>query len=146
MVKLALNPSGVLEPPPAGKADHAGWYAKGPVPGEGGTAVLAGHVDTPTGRHGAFFALGKLPKGSRVEVTRKDGRRSVFTVDAVEVYPRNKFPDRKVYGSSAKPQLRLITCGGRYTKAGGYAGNVVAYASLLRTDPAPPPGRAAPKR
>ncbi|MEU0391813.1 class F sortase [Streptomyces sp. NPDC006208] len=139
MVKLALNSSGALEPPPAAKAGVAGWYSKGPVPGESGTAVVTGHVDSPTGR-AVFFLLGVLPKRSTIEITRRDGHTSVFSVDAVEMYQKNKFPDQKVYGSSAKPQLRIITCGGGYTKATGYRGNVVVYASLVRTTPAPPRG------
>ncbi|MFD4139823.1 class F sortase [Streptomyces sp. NPDC058572] len=139
MVKLALNSSGALEPPPAAKAGVAGWYSKGPVPGESGTAVVTGHVDSPTGR-AVFFLLGVLPKRSTIEITRRDGHTSVFSVDAVEMYQKNKFPDQKVYGSSVKPQLRIITCGGGYTKATGYRGNVVVYASLVRTTPAPPRG------
>ncbi|MFE7777065.1 class F sortase [Streptomyces sp. NPDC057445] len=132
MAKAGLDKTGALKLPPAGKAGVAGWYAKGPAPGDSGTAVVAGHVDTPTGR-AVFFSLGSLTKGSRIEITRKDRRTAVFTVDAVEVYSKKKFPTRKVYRSTAAPQLRIITCGGGYNRTSGYLGNTVVYASLTRT-------------
>ncbi|MDH2389711.1 class F sortase [Streptomyces sp. HNM0663] len=129
VMKLALDAAGTLQVPPVEKAGFAGWYAKGPAPGEAGTAVVAGHVDTPSGR-AVFYSLGALGKGSLVEVARQDRRTAVFKVDAVEVYPKKTFPSRKVYGSTAAPQLRIITCGGGYSKKSGYLGNVVVYASL----------------
>ncbi|MEU2429066.1 class F sortase [Streptomyces sp. NPDC007861] len=132
VMKLALDAAGSLDVPPADKANVAGWYAKGPAPGEAGTAVVAGHVDTPSGR-AVFFSLGALRKGSTVEVARRDRHTAVFKVDAVEIHPRKGFPSRKVYGSSAVPQLRIITCGGGYSRTAGYLGNVVVYATLVST-------------
>ncbi|MFC8874714.1 class F sortase, partial [Streptomyces ardesiacus] len=35
-----------------------------------------------------------------------------------------------VYGSKGTPELRVITCGGGFTKQNGYDGNVVAFARL----------------
>jgi hypothetical protein len=54
----------------------------------------------------------------------------VFVVDSVEVYSAEDFPDRKVYGAAARPELRVITCGGGYSRATGYRGNVVVFAHL----------------
>jgi hypothetical protein len=51
-------------------------------------------------------------------------------VDAVEVYSARDFPDAKVYGAAHRPELRVITCGGGYSKATGYQGNVVVFAHL----------------
>src|SRR5581483_6781573 len=45
---LDIGASGHLQPPPAGDTNLVGWYAKGVSPGEKGTAVIAGHVDTTT--------------------------------------------------------------------------------------------------
>lgn len=130
IMKLGLDEAGALEVPPADRPNLAGWYADGPAPGEAGTAVVAGHVDTPTGR-AVFFPLGAVTKGSTVEIARGDGRIAVFSVDAVEVYAKSEFPTKKVYRGSAEPQLRLITCGGGYSKDTGYLGNVVVYAYLI---------------
>jgi sortase (surface protein transpeptidase) len=131
---LGLAADGSLEVPPAGNTRLAGWYRNGPPPGARGTAIIAGHVDNARGP-AVFYALGSLRKGHRIEVTRRDGRTAVFTVDAVEVYANADFPDREVYGAADRAELRLITCGGGFSKGTGYRGNVVAYAHLTDTRP-----------
>lgn len=128
---LGLDSEGALEVPPADRADTAGWYADGPAPGEPGTAVVAGHVDSPAGR-AVFYLLGGLTRGSTITVTRRDGRAVGFSVYAVEAYQKDAFPSRKVYRSTAAPELRVITCGGGYREGTGYLGNVVVYASLAQ--------------
>ncbi|MEV4331435.1 class F sortase [Streptomyces sp. NPDC049597] len=133
MTELGLDRDGALEVPPADNPNLAGWYADGPAPGESGTAVVAGHVDTPTGR-AVFYLLGALTQGSTVEVVRRDRRTARFAVQAVEAYSKSEFPSRKVYRSTAQPQLRIITCGGGYRKGTGYLGNVVVYANLIGLD------------
>ncbi|OAH12830.1 sortase family protein [Streptomyces jeddahensis] len=130
MTRLGLDAAGALRTPPAGKPGLAGWYGDGTPPGSAGTAIAIGHVDTPTGAPGVFYGLGALPKGATIDISRADRRTAVFTVRAVELYDRKKFPSKKVYGSSGRPELRLITCGGGYTKRTGYQGNVVVYATL----------------
>ncbi|WP_247597676.1 class F sortase [Streptomyces sp. RKND-216] len=128
--RLGLHDGGSLEAPPPRDANLAGWYADGTPPGAVGTAIVAGHVDTADGP-AVFYGLGALRKGAEVEVERRDGFTAVFTIDAVEVYDGAHFPDAEVYGSSARPELRLITCGGRFDEeAGEYSGNVVVFAHL----------------
>ncbi|MGW2793836.1 class F sortase [Streptomyces sp. NPDC001251] len=138
VMRLGLGPDHSLEAPPPGNTNMAGWYGDGTPPGVRGTAVMAGHVDDARGP-AVFYALGALKKGSRVEVTRKDGVTAIFDVDAVEVYDNDAFPDAKVYGSAPRPELRLITCGGPFTKGSGYQANVVAFAHLTGTLPPTPP-------
>lgn len=130
LTKLGLDESGALRPPPADNSNLAGWYSEGTAPGSPGTALTTGHVDLPTGSPGVFYDLGALTKGDIIEIHRADRRTAVFTVDAVEVHDKDRFPDEKVYGSSDRPELRVITCGGGYTKNEGYQGNVVVYATL----------------
>lgn len=132
MSRLALDAKGALEPPPDDNPVLAGWYADGTVPGAVGTAVTAGHVDTRVGP-GVFHRLGSVRKGATVEIVRADLRTAVFTVYAVESYDKKKFPDKKVYGASARPEIRVITCGGGYTKKSGYRSNVVVFAALTAT-------------
>ncbi|MEV5727551.1 MULTISPECIES: class F sortase [Streptomyces] len=126
---LGLTPTGSLEVPPAGRPDLAGWYEAGTTPGERGTAIVAGHVDNAEGP-AVFYGLGALRRGGTIEVDRRDGSVAVFTVDAVEVYQAKNFPDEKVYGPARRPELRVITCGGGYSRATGYQGNVVVFAHL----------------
>ncbi|MDX3054509.1 class F sortase [Streptomyces sp. NE06-03E] len=129
MMKLALNTTGALVPPPDNNPVLAGWYAGGTVPGAVGTAVTAGHVDTSMGP-GVFHGLGSVRKGATVDIIRADGRVAVFTVYAVGVYDKADFPDEKVYGPSNRPELRVITCGGPYDKKSGYQDNVVLFAAM----------------
>ncbi|GAA2773778.1 class F sortase [Streptomyces rameus] len=126
---LALTPSGSLDAPPPKEKNLAGWYEAGTTPGETGTAIVAGHVDNADGP-AVFYDLGALKRGARIEVDREDDTVALFTVDAVEVYSARDFPDDKVYGAARRPELRVITCGGGYSKATGYQGNVVVFARL----------------
>ncbi|AKN75448.1 peptidase C60 [Streptomyces sp. PBH53] len=130
MTRVGLDAAGALQPPPPETPGLAGWYGDGTTPGSAGTAVATGHVDTPAGAPGVFYDLGALTEGAAVEISRADGRTAVFTVRAVELYDKEEFPSEKVYGSSGRPELRLITCGGGYTERTGYLGNVVVYATL----------------
>ncbi|MFJ1971206.1 class F sortase [Streptomyces sp. NPDC087903] len=129
LMGLRLTPTGSLDVPPAAKKNLAGWYEAGTTPGETGTAIVAGHVDNADGP-AVFYDLGALKKGSTVEVDRRDGGVALFTVDAVEMYAAKDFPDEKVYGAAERPELRVITCGGGYSRATGYEGNVVVFAHL----------------
>lgn len=129
---LALDGGGHLQPPPEEDANLAGWYAAGTAPGQSGTAVMAGHVDNSRGP-AVFYRLGSLHKGDQVQIARDDRAVAYFAVDAVEVYPKNDFPDRTVYSPAPNAQLRLITCGGGFSRQGGYDGNVVVYAHLVRS-------------
>ncbi|MFI5803297.1 class F sortase [Streptomyces sp. NPDC051561] len=129
VMRLGLDAGGGLDVPPEGNPNLAGWYQDGTAPGAAGTAIVAGHVDTTSGP-AVFYRLGSLRKGHTLEVLREDGRTAVFSIDAIEVYDAEDFPDRKVYGKSPRPELRVITCGGGFVEGKGYRGNVVAYAHL----------------
>ncbi|MGW7279365.1 class F sortase [Streptomyces sp. NPDC054844] len=129
MTGLGLTPSGSLDVPPAEEENLAGWYEAGTTPGETGTSIVAGHVDNAEGP-AVFYHLGALEKGATIEVDRRDGGVAVFTVDAVEVYAAKDFPDQRVYGAANRPELRVITCGGDYSRSTGYQGNVVVFAHL----------------
>ncbi|MEV0977993.1 class F sortase [Streptomyces sp. NPDC049915] len=129
LMGLSLTPAGSLDVPPAGRKNLAGWYEAGTTPGERGTAIVAGHVDNADGP-AVFYDLGALKKGAAIEVDRRDGGTAVFTVDAVDVYRAENFPDEKVYGAAHRPELRVITCGGGYSRTTGYQGNVVVFAHL----------------
>ncbi len=130
MTRVGLDAAGALRTPPPDEPGLAGWYGDGTAPGAAGTAIVAGHVDTPAGDPGVFYDLGALTEGATVEISRADRRTAVFTVRAVELYDKKRFPSEKVYGGSGRPELRLITCGGGYTEGSGYLGNVVVYATL----------------
>ncbi|MFD6278658.1 class F sortase [Streptomyces sp. NPDC060209] len=127
---LAIGPSGQLDAPPADDENLAGWFKNGATPGERGTSVVAGHVDTKTGP-AVFLLLSTLKAGNTVDITREDGVVATFKVDSVETFSKEDFPDERVYADKGTAQLRLITCGGVYDKKKkDYEDNVVVFAHL----------------
>ncbi|MFD7613674.1 class F sortase [Streptomyces sp. NPDC059828] len=130
IVDVGLDPNGWIEAPPPQDTNLAGWYQNGIAPGSQGTAVIVGHVDN-AGGPAVFYGLGALQKGVHIEVARYDGRVAVFEVYGVEVFSKQNFPGARVYGDTGSPELRVITCGGGYSRAGGYDGNVVVFARMI---------------
>jgi sortase (surface protein transpeptidase) len=129
LVGLGLDSQRQLEVPsdPA----TAGWYVDSAAPGSVGAAVIAGHVtwnQEPT----VFFKLGALRPGQRVRIQRADGRTAIFAITRVAQYSKSEFPTAQVYGKVNRPDLRLITCGGRFDDdSDTYDANVVAYGTLV---------------
>ncbi|MGX5187364.1 class F sortase [Streptomyces avermitilis] len=127
---VGLDMSGWVDAPSPDDPNLAGWFTGAVSPGENGTAVVVGHVDNMKGP-AVFYGLGALKKGNRVEVERKDNKVAVFEIYGVEVFAKSSFPSDRVYGSKGAPELRVITCGGGFTKQNGYDGNVVVFARLV---------------
>ncbi|MEU8531377.1 class F sortase, partial [Streptomyces sp. NPDC048629] len=131
VLKLGLAKDGTVEVPSVADADRIGWYTKGVTPGETGPAVLIGHFDTANGP-AVLKDVAKVKVGDPITVTRADGSRAVFTVRALEQVDKKTFPTQKVYGNTARPELRLITCGGALVD-GHRPDNIIVYADLTAT-------------
>ncbi|MEU6607795.1 class F sortase [Streptomyces shenzhenensis] len=128
---LALNASGQLQAPPAEDVNLVGWYARGTAPGETGTAIIAGHVDTKTSA-AVFAGLEELHTGDRFTVRRADGKDADFVVDSAETFDKDAFPNRRVYADTPRAEARLITCAGNYDHATeDYTENLVVFAHLV---------------
>ena len=133
VISVDLNADGSLGTPSLVNAKVAGWYDRGPAPGQPGAAVLDAHVDSSlmSDYRGAFFYLGLAKPGMTVNVTRADHSVAVFSIDEVQVAQKSDFPTVQVYAPTPYPSLRLITCGGDYDKkAHEYLGNTIVYAHL----------------
>lgn len=86
---LGLNPTGTVQVPT--DYQQPGWYHLGPSPGQMGSAVILGHVDTYMGPT-VFFRLRTLVAGDKIAVTLADGVVANFEVNAVALYPKAQFP------------------------------------------------------
>lgn len=129
VVPLGLDAQGAMDVPQDPQA--AGWYRFGPRPAEVGPAVIAGHVDW-RGEPGVFAKLETLRPGDRVTVTNAAGTSAAFTVTAIEQHTKDAFPTERVYGDTAAPELRLITCGGAFDRSRRhYRDNVIVFASAM---------------
>ncbi|WP_018656744.1 class F sortase [Actinomadura flavalba] len=132
--RLGLRPDGRIEEPPLSRPNLAGWYEKGPTPGEVGPSVVLGHVDAHK-KPAVFFRLRELKKGDRIEIARQDGSVATFAVQKLESVPKKKFPGEKVYAEDIDyASLRLVTCGGAFdASTGHYLDNTIAYAKLVES-------------
>ncbi len=109
--------------------DRTGWYSGLEAPGQVGTAVIVGHLDSHTGP-AVFFKVPELGAGDAVVVALADGSTVPFVVERTERYRKLQFPTIAVYSRTDRPTLRLITCGGTFDKKSrSYSDNVVVYAS-----------------
>jgi sortase (surface protein transpeptidase) len=112
-----------------------GWYDDGPTPGQIGSAVILGHVDSYLGP-GTFFDLKDLKAGEGIIVTLADGAVEHFVVTGVVQYAKAAFPDRLVYGSHGIRSLQLVTCGGTFDhETGHYESNIVVFSRLVSATP-----------
>jgi hypothetical protein len=65
-------------------------------------------------------------------IDRADGTTATFVTQRVEQHAKDEFPTQAVYGGTPDPQLRLVTCGGKFDyRARRYVDNVIVYASRL---------------
>lgn len=130
---LGMNASGSMDAPAA--FSDAGWYKYGSVPGQPGTAVIAGHLDNGLGLDGAFKRLGRITVGDRVVVETKGGEEVAFIVSSIESYPYEKVPEEEIFTESGPSRLALITCGGSLLYAQRtYDHRLVVMAELARGD------------
>jgi LPXTG-site transpeptidase (sortase) family protein len=126
LVPLGLNDDGTLEVP---RYHDAGWFSGASRPGHLGPAVVAAHLDSTTGPD-IFYRLKDLKRGDLVHIDYPDGT-VTFAVREARSFAKTSFPTGQVYGSTAGPELRLVTCGGTYDrKSRSYSSNLVVWANL----------------
>ena len=137
LLHLGLNSDGTIQVPSLEtSADMAAWYKYSATPGQIGSSVIEGHVDSYQGA-AVFFRLGALRPGDTVNVTLADGTTAIFRVTGVREYVKTRFPAKAIYGATDFAALRLITCGGAFDYATGhYLSSTVVFASLTSSRPA----------
>jgi Sortase domain len=132
VTRLGLAADGSVQVPPLANHNLAGWFDRSVTPGQDGTSIILGHVDSFTGPS-VFFAIKNLTRGEQVDVVRANGSTAVFSVDGVQEVAKATFPSALIYGNTRYPGLRLITCGGPFdTATRQYLDNIVVYTRLLR--------------
>lgn len=131
VVDVGLNPDGSMEIPD--DVNDLGWYEPGVMPGELGSAVIAGHVDSRAQGHGAFFDLRLLEIGDVISITDEGGATRSWAVDRLTRYDKDDIPLEDIFrwdGDSG--DLALITCGGEFDRTRrSYEDNIVVYATPI---------------
>jgi sortase (surface protein transpeptidase) len=128
--RLGRARDGTVQVPGPDRWEVPGWYELGPRPGDRGSAVILGHVDSTRGP-AVFFRLRELRRGDEIEVTRADGSSVRFVVQRTAQYDKQRFPTDDVYYPTLTSALRLVTCGGQFdTSTGHYRSNIIVFATL----------------
>ncbi|GAF63288.1 putative sortase [Bacillus sp. TS-2] len=125
---------GQLEDGSMGVPDNdidVGWYEPGPLPGEKGNAVLAGHVDSRTGP-AIFYELDQLEVGDEIIIQDSNGEQLLFEVEKMESFPYDDAPLSEIFGSSDEKRLNLITCTGVFNREQGtHEDRLVVFTKLV---------------
>lgn len=110
LTRLGRNPDGTVQLPALERDAPAGWSESSAVPGDGGAAVLIGHVDPAHDGPTVFQRLGTLRPGDEVSVRRSDGVTVRFRVTQRRLH-RSAPQSHRATGEAS---LRLVTCGGNF--------------------------------
>lgn len=112
----------------------AGWWKLGVKPGQKGSAVIAGHLDTPQGTPGIFYELDTLKNGDEVTIKDSIGNKLSFVVFDKQQYLDAEFPIKEVFGKDDGSYLNLITCDGTFDKTTrNYDKRYVVFTKLRRS-------------
>jgi len=126
--RLGRAPDGTVQVP--SRWEVPGWYEPGPRPGDPGSAVILGHVDSKRGP-AVFFRLRELCPSDQINVTRADGSSVRFVVQRTAKYDKQRFPTDDVYYPTLTAGLRLVTCGGQFDlTTGHYRSNIIVFAAI----------------
>lgn len=129
VIPLGINPDHTVQVPST--FTETGWFKPGPEPGEVGSALIVGHVDSYKGP-GVFYRLPALRRGDRITVVLVSGRRLRFVVTSSRDVSKLRFPSELVYRRTRRSTLRLVTCGGRFDPSTRhYLSNHIVFAWLI---------------
>ena len=118
-----------------GEWADVGWYGLGFRPGDRGSAVMAGHLDSTTGR-AVFWDLNRLRTGDKVQVRNDDGSQLTFAVVSTDLYAFDDAPLQKIFGPSDVPGLNLVTCNGAFDwRTSNYNKRLVVYTRQMANEP-----------
>lgn len=113
--------------------NNTAWYSLGPKPGENGAAVIAGHVDTPSGDPSVFYGIDTLNSGDQIIIVDENGNEIKFAVTNVATYELDDMPLDEIFEKTGPARLNLITCGGDWDKEKkDYTQRIVTYAELIQ--------------
>ncbi len=113
------------------KSADVGWYKFGTLPGQVGSAVIAGHLDDFLGLPAIFSKLSTLSVDDDVYVLLENGTTLHFKVTGAKTYPYTG-DTKEVFESSEGTHLNLITCNGSWLKdARNYDKRLVVFTELV---------------
>jgi sortase (surface protein transpeptidase) len=125
VVPVGVNSKGEMDVP-SGSTSDIGWYAKGTVPGDLGSAVMDAHV------FAALSRLDEVSAGDDIYVSMADGTTKRFAVTRAQVYKLGDLSPAELFSRKGGRYLHLITCAGELTPdRSTYTHRLVVYATLV---------------
>jgi LPXTG-site transpeptidase (sortase) family protein len=126
---LGVNPKGEMAVP--GNIVDVGWFKLGPLPGEIGSAVIAGHFNGVNNQAGVFANLDKLKPGDKLSVIDDKGVSVTFVVRESRLYDSGFADD--VFSQNDSAHLNLVTCDGLWDKVKkSYTKRLVVFTDILK--------------
>jgi LPXTG-site transpeptidase (sortase) family protein len=93
------------------------WYKYGTVPGQKGSAVMAGHVDNGLALAGVFKHLSDIKVGDDIYIATEAGHRLHFVVSSIQTFEYKDAPSDAIFGEKDKAYLKLLTCTGSWVQS-----------------------------
>jgi LPXTG-site transpeptidase (sortase) family protein len=125
---VGLTSTGAMGVPK--KITDVAWFNLGTIPGEIGSAVIAGHLDGKNGQKAIFYDLKKLKKGDLLFIKDNQGKIITFVVKELRLY-NSEAAVPEVFSSNQGVHLNLITCAGNWSKSKkNYAQRLVVFTDL----------------
>lgn len=129
--QVGLTASGAMDVPT--NSTDVGWLKTSTIPGDVGSAVIDGHLDSRTGSAGIFQYLRDLRVGDKVYIQDRLGVVTTFVVWQTKTYEPNAEPP-EVFNVSDGVHLNLITCTGIWDVGKqNYGKRLVVFTSLEKS-------------
>jgi len=117
LMPLGLDKNGVIETPPLSQPMTLGYYTRSSppcVPGPNKVPfALIGHIDGNKQR-GVLYNLKNLKPGDTVTIGLDNGQHCTYRINRLAEYGKHNVPFNDVWGPTPDPQIRVVSCGGRY--------------------------------
>lgn len=129
--QVGFTPQGQMDTPK--NFYNVAWFTETVKPGEKGTAVIAGHLDTPTSAPAVFYQLQTLKKGDMFSIAYDNGITKMFTVTGTLTEPISDNLAQALFDqfNTTKVKVNLVTCAGKWDfKNGNYTDRHVVFAEL----------------
>lgn len=130
ILPVGIAPDGSMDIPKG--PDDTVWFDQGSLPGENGTAVIAGHFGWKNGIPAVFDNLSELHPGNKILVENDKGETITFVIRELRTFDENGNASEVFSSSDGKAHLNLITCEGVWDKASkSYSKRLVVFADKL---------------
>ena len=125
--EVGLTSDGAMKTPKV--PSKVAWYKFGVVPGNIGTAVIAGHSGWKNGKPVVFDDLHKLKIGSTLYVEYDSGATMAFVVSNIVTYTKDQIVPDVFFSNDSLSHLNLITCEGSWSSTDkSYSNRLVVFA------------------